>query len=656
MRIGLLTALFLALSGCGGEGADFERVRLAGEVMYQEPASSTDPALVFTRDILMLDERLYILDGKLAHVVIFDPQGRSILNTFGGVGEGPGELGRFPYALVSDGERIGVAHLFTVSWFTPEGEYLESESLPPLDLSTPSLQWSAGGWLSNAPFRGPGSPCATYISSTGDSVGYGRAVAPGRSDEFGLAAMELNAVHVGRFRNGNVIAGHVQENRITIFAPDGASIAEDAWLQAPERPERGPTGQLRGYPGFTLSLKMGSDGFAYLLDGSLRRVRRYDRTGSLLAEFEFDLPVIRVLWTEPGIALAIDGTDRVIRFRVGEGNTRPSSVSAVREGDSSVDSSPLPGRLVERIGDLATYLRDQSLVREEGISPGNMRSGRPTAVGGTTRLYLGYPDGPGLLLSPAESGVDTEWAGFRVDGRTGAHPRGSLRSRIVMAGDDPVIFDPGQGLLPLREEHSGHLWPEGTWPSDATWLGEERWLVHDTLSKKQDPLSVIDLATGTSMPVGGAGTHRPMGLTFKPAWNWWWMRRLDGDRVIIFDESSLRIATWSREGISGWHSLTESGLRTVDERKRGLTLDREVAALCVLEGRGILILSNDPAAEEPSNRLTLVSFEGTILRRWDLPIQLTVTGMTLTAWGDLYLFTRRALLEWMGWKEATAVH
>ncbi len=290
------------------------------------------------------------------------------------------------------------------------------------------------------------------------------------------------------------------------------------------------------------------------------------------------------------------------------------------------------------------------------MSPGKMRPVRPVAVGGETRLFLGYPDGAGLLLSPVGSGLDTEWAGFMVHGRTGAHPQGSLRSRIVMAGDGPVVFDPGGGLFPLREEDTGYRWPEGTWPSDVVWLGGNRWLSHDTLSKKHDPLQVIDLATGMSIPAGGAGTHRPMGLTFKPAWNWWWMRRLEDGRVVIFDESSLRVAIWSEGGISDWHSLTGSGFRTIDQRKKGGTVDREIAAICVLEGRGILILSNDPAIEEPSNRLILVSFDGITLHRWNLPIQLTVTGMTRTPWGGLYFSTRRTLLEWMGWEEATAVH
>jgi len=320
MSICLLAALHLALSGCGGEEVAVDRVSLVAEVIYQEPATSEDPVLLFARDVLMLDDRLYVLDGKLAHVVVFDPKNGLILTTFGGVGEGPGELGRFPYALATDGERIGVAHLFTVSWFTPEGGYVASESIPPLDLSTPSLQWSAGGWLSNAAYRGPGSPCATYISSTGDSVVYGQAVSPAGPDEAGLAAMELNAVHVGRFGNGNVIAGYVQENRVTIFGPEGTPIAEDTWIQAPKKPERGPDGRLRGYPGFTLSLTMGGDGFAYLLDGSLRRARRYDHSGRLLTEFEFDIPVIRVLWTGSGMVWAIDGTDRVIRFGVGNGD------------------------------------------------------------------------------------------------------------------------------------------------------------------------------------------------------------------------------------------------------------------------------------------------------------------------------------------------
>ncbi|MFC1500289.1 hypothetical protein ACFL6T_04650 [Candidatus Zixiibacteriota bacterium] len=655
-NIWLRVALCLALTGCAGEGVAVERVNLTAEIVYQESATSGEPVLLFARDLLLFRDRLYVLDGKLAHVVIFDPRNGSVISTFGGMGEGPGELGRFPYAIVSDGVRVGVAHLFTVSWFTPGGDFLTRESLPPLDLSTPSLQSSSGGWLSNAPYRGPGSPCATYISSSGDTVAFGRAAAPGGSDEAGLAAMELNAVHVGRYGNGNVIAGYVQENRIIMFGPEGTQITEYAWSTAPGNPDRGPDGRLRGYPGYTLSLTMVNDGHASLLDGSLRRVRRYDQSGILVSECDLDLPVIKALWTESGTVWAVDGTDRVLRFRVGEENSRHSSAADNPEEGPPVELSPLPGRLVERIGDLAGFLRDHGLEPKRGMSTGNPGLIRPVIAGGTTRLFLGYPDGAGVMLAPDESRVDSEWAGFRVEGRTNAHPRGSFRSRIMMAGDDPVVFEPREGLYPLHDEGPGFQWPEEFWVSDIAWLGGQRWLLHDTLSRNADPLQVIDLADGTISPAGGAGSHRAMGLTFKPAWNWWWMHRVSGERVIMFNESALSVATWSGEGDLEWHDLARSGLRTVDQRKQGGSIDREIAAVSVLDREGILLLSNDLSVEEPSNRLILVSFDGKVLRRWNLPVQLTVTGMVCSPWGGLYLSTRRALLEWMGWEEATIVH
>ena len=133
MKTILPVALCLALTGCASGERDIETVNLTGEVVYQEPATSTDPVLIFTRDLLMLGERLYILDGRLARVAILDPEQGSILGSFGGIGEGPGELGRFPYALVTDGDRIGVVHLFEVSWFTRERR-LAGSRIPPGNL------------------------------------------------------------------------------------------------------------------------------------------------------------------------------------------------------------------------------------------------------------------------------------------------------------------------------------------------------------------------------------------------------------------------------------------------------------------------------------------------------------------------------------------
>ncbi len=155
LRIIRPVALCLALAGCASGDSGIETVHLTGEIVYQEPATSPDPILISTRDILMLGERLYILDGRLTRVVILDREQGSIHGSFGRIGEGPGELGRFPQALVTDGERLGVVHLFEVSWFSPEGEFLRTESVPPYDLSTPSLQWSGGGLDGERVLAGP---------------------------------------------------------------------------------------------------------------------------------------------------------------------------------------------------------------------------------------------------------------------------------------------------------------------------------------------------------------------------------------------------------------------------------------------------------------------------------------------------------------------
>ena len=181
----------------------------------------------------------------------------------------------------------------------PGGEFLERILIPPLNLATPSLQYSQEGWMFNASFRGEGSPVASYVSSSGDTTGFGDAVLPERPDAIGLAAMELNAAHTCRFENGNVILGWVHENRIETYSPSGQSVAVDKWSHFPRKPERRPDGRIRFFPGFAFSASLGADGNAYLLDGTLRVVRTYDPGGRLLREHYLDGIVASLAWVGP---------------------------------------------------------------------------------------------------------------------------------------------------------------------------------------------------------------------------------------------------------------------------------------------------------------------------------------------------------------------
>jgi len=464
--------------------------------------------------------------------------------------------------------------------------------------------------------------------------------------------MEMNAVHVGRFSNGNVISGQVQENRVTIFAPDGSPLLETSLTGWPERPERRPDGRLRGLPGYTIALTMGDDGRASLLDGSLRRVRRFDPDGRVIGDYSLDLPVITIIWTGTTTAWGIDGSDRVIRFTAAGDSGHSSPETPVTGDDPQVGIADLPGQLVERIGDLPAWLRERDCVRQAGPDRGGLLLDRPAVVGGRTQLYLGYGDGPGLLLSRAGDGSGTDWPGFTVTGSVAAHPRGSLSSRVVMAGDTPILFDRSLGLFPFEVDESGYRWPAGSWPSDVLWLSGDRWLIHDSLQTDGDPLLLLDLSTGRSRPAGGSGDHRRMGPVFRPVWNWWWLRRGDDDRVVLFDEASLRITDWTEPGITDWRPVTGSGLRTVEERKRAGMIDREISNCCVIGEIGLLIVATDTAADLPDSRLILVSFEGQTLRQWHLPVLLSITGMALAPWGGFYLSTKNALLEWSGWETA----
>ncbi len=154
LRTSMLSLLLLT-AACGGQEVGVPE-RLAVRTIYQEPADSEDPGLVMVRDLLPLGDRLFALDGRLAHVVVLGSDGE-VKSRFGGPGEGPGELGRFPWGLVTDGRRVGVASLLHISWFTPVGRFLERERLPAGDLMNPSIQHS-GGWVLSAACAGERGP------------------------------------------------------------------------------------------------------------------------------------------------------------------------------------------------------------------------------------------------------------------------------------------------------------------------------------------------------------------------------------------------------------------------------------------------------------------------------------------------------------------
>lgn len=646
--------LLSAALGCGGQEMQIERLQYELNLLYAEPADSVDPALVFPRDLLCLQNRLYVLDGRLSQVAVIKTGTGQLLGTFGGIGQGPGELGQFPYALVTDGSRVGVAHLFHVSWFTPTGLFLEVEPIPPLDIATPSLQFSSGGWLYNASYHGPGSPLAAYVTRAGDTFTFGSAVTSQQPDAIGLASMELNAVHACRFEDGNVILGWSQENRIEVFSPRGATLVRDSWAHFLKKEASRPDGRLRNLPAYTFNASLGADGLAYLLDGTRRIVRAYDSRGRLCKEHRLREPVIQLAWSGAGLAYAIDGSDRVFRLRLlgavgkaGEADREMAAggTAADEPRDSGGASSLLPGELVEQLGNLKSLFRQRGILREGRLAGMGSRPNRIMAIGGRSLIYLGYEDGQGLLLG------ESPGKGWSVASIVSAHPEGSLRSHMYMAGDRPALSDPRLGLFTLEGARKGIRWPTGVWPSSVVWLGGTRWLVHDTVEQKRDPLFTVDLGTGLLEPAGGAGSHRRAGLLFKPAYNWWHLARWDENRILVFDESLLRLAYWSINGLSPWEPVTGSGLRTIDERRKGLTPESDMDGLVALSGIGALIYYTDFTGEDLESTVTLISHEGATVGRWNLPLNRYLRSMTIGPGGRVFLNTDDILYEWVGARE-----
>ncbi len=375
----LLLGVTVTLSAGCGQGADtIERRTYVPEVVYAEPSESSEPALVFPRDLIFAGGRVYVLDGQMARVTIIDPERGIVTGLFGGPGEGPGELGLFPYALVREESRIGVAHLFSVSWFTLDGDFVSRDRVPPLDMSTPSLQRSGEGWLYNAGYRGSDSSPAVYASDRGDTTGFGTVVEAPAEDRFGLAANELNAVHAVRFANGNVLLGWVHENWIETYGPAGELLTRDQWEHFPEEVERRPDGRLQSLPAFTFSASLGGDDRAYLVDGTMGTVGVYDANGAHLGTYGLEGRAAKVLWTAAGTAYAIDGSDRLLRLR---------PVDARQEGTADPPGFPA-------VPDLPTPTPDWlGLDLSSGLGDIHHLNGRPAQVATHgLRLWLAIDD------------------------------------------------------------------------------------------------------------------------------------------------------------------------------------------------------------------------------------------------------------------------
>ncbi len=85
----LLLGVAATLSAGCGQGADtIEHRTYVPEVVYAEPSESTEPALVFPRDLMVAGGRVYVLDGQMARVAIIDPERGMVTGLFGGPGEG----------------------------------------------------------------------------------------------------------------------------------------------------------------------------------------------------------------------------------------------------------------------------------------------------------------------------------------------------------------------------------------------------------------------------------------------------------------------------------------------------------------------------------------------------------------------------------------
>ncbi len=654
-----LGALLLAATGCG-ERAPVVIVREAVlDTLYAEPPTSTDPLLIMPRDVLWHGGRLYVLDGRTSRVGFFDPDTGEVLGTFGGWGEGPGELGAFPHTLAGDGDRIGVGHMGSVSWFTLTGGFRSRDRLPAYDLATPSLLRLEDGWLANIGYRGPGAPVALLTADDGDTTGFGRTVAPPVGDESALAANELNTVHVGRFPDGGVLLAWVQYPWVDLYGGDGTLRRRIEDTELPADLERRPNGLLLGVPGYTLSTATGVDGRVYVVDGTFQNIRVFDADGS--ERMRYRIPgevVMRVTAGPDGDLWAIGIEDAVYRVRVltvepggaGPGENipgrRPEQGGKAGEEESAstlgmMAEESFPGRLEIVVEDLRYLLEDH------GVWRSTVRRDQPALElvhAGERTLFLGYGDGQGVrLLEDLERG-----GGWRVGSTLGAHPERTVRSRTVMAGDALFILDVMTGLFALDRSARAFHWPADWFVRAAVWLEGDRWLVHDATMDASEPLHLVDLAAGTSLPAGGQGRHRTVRTRWPMAVNDWHLGRWGEGRVLVFDESAVRLAFWDgSEGLGPWVPVSGSGLRSFEQRDRGRNLENDLKGALTVPGQGLLLLREEDLGDyNYRNHLLAVRPDGRVAARWVLPTSRSIRGFTRLPDGRIFLNTSRLVLEW----------
>ncbi len=648
--IGLLLA-----AGCGERSAPPVQWRFEAEAIYSEPPESTDPHLVFPRDLVLCGNRLYVLDGRLAHVAVCEPATGRIVGRFGSPGDGPGELGLFPHALVTDGERIGVVNLFRVSWFTPEGEFIARAGVPPHDLASPSIQPVDGGWLVNASWRGEGSPQALLVNAAGDSIGFGSAVSSRRPDEAGLAQNELNAVHVARSGAGFTLLARTQENSIQIVDPSGQVVTREAWDHFPRRLERHPDGRLRNMPGFSLSAGTAVDGSLWVLDGTGRRIRTYDSEGRLQGRHRLETPVLRLVWSRGALAYAIDGRDHILRLKL-VGQWDESSESAVEPAAGSEPAgaggtgagsaaAEMPGELLLPAGVIEDLFRERGIWREGFIVDRNSPPKSLKVQAGATRLYVGYNDGQGLFLTPVVT----------ADGQTHlepgpvcrASPHGSYRSRLIMTGDEPTVWDARAGIFPLDPDHELR-WGRERFPSHLFALGPDRWLLCD-MRAEDAPLQIADGAAGTIIP-DSSNPDEVQGEWNAPRrrWRYGWHFGDWGDgAVLIFDTDRSAIALWRSDGVSAWTPVRDpdgvaDGWR-VGEMQRGSLSD-----IAVLPGRGVIFSYQTRVQGEEVSWLAAAAEDGRLIGSWPMQGRRRFRGAARGPDGLIYLTTRTALYLWQG--------
>ncbi len=446
---------------------------------------------------------------------------------------------------------------------------------------------------------------------------------PREGDLRSPGASELNAVQLIRFETGTFLAAHQQRNLIQVLDARGGVMVSHRWEHLGEDLARREDGTLEGMPGYTFSVRCWDGERAVLVDGTARRLMEIDHAGSLLGTYLLPGGVMWAGRTRDGRLLAAGGPDRVVELSPRGRSEDPISGRTRPEAASVQDDDLLTPRLL--LPEPERFLAAHGIHRERWEAPGD-RPDRLTLTAGDSLLYLGYPDGLGVVLDLEDS--------LRVAALTSAVERAYLTG-VHAAGGRFFAADYGEGITPLHPPGPRVPFPEpmrfrGLVPlTPGTWLAVARrggWRV-------------------LRWELSGHGLEELVALEGRdgPAVE---LLPLPDGRVLMVDRDHLETAHWVPGTPPIWRPIKGTGFQEAERHGLFGHIAADVEGAVPLGMEGMLLLwSSRFEGDRVRTRIELVGEDGSVTGRWSVLLSRSLSGVAVRR-GTVYLLTDDGLYVW----------